>query len=296
MLNYESSFQQFPPGQNFNDAVNPNNGTIRSRGNPVIPHPNRPDLGRYYGWGLIILPYMEQNNLHDLYKVETRRWARQWWLQYNPATGEDLASTIIPAYICPSDASKDGDYNKSWTHQDIIAAGLNPYAKSNYVACIGACNFGQSWRPQFKVDWGVLSRNSRTKFGQITDGSSNTILLGERSSRTEIQAGFTNNPRLTYGALWAGLIPKSRSFTSPNNMERSTSAIVLGRLTRGNNTRLNGVNGMRQTELLASSFHPEGATLAFADGSCHFVSDNMSLGTLKQMAAMADGTVVQGDY
>ena len=134
-----------------------------------------------------------------------------------------------------------------------------------------------------------------TPHHQRTDGSSNVIVLGERSSRTEADAG-QNNPRDSYGALWAGEVSKNNSFNSPNGAERTPDHAVMGRLSRGNNARNWGVNGTRVASSLVSSFHPQGGVVAFADGSAHFVSDNMSLGTLKQLAAMSDGTVIQGDY
>ena len=121
------------------------------------------------------------------------------------------------------------------------------------------------------------------------------IVIGERASRTELEAG-QNNPRLSYGALWAGEVPKSQSLNAPNGAERTPDHAILGRLSTGNNARNWGVNGTRVASSLVSSYHPGGGTVAFSDGSVHFVSDNMSLGTLKQLAAMADGEVVQGDY
>jgi prepilin-type N-terminal cleavage/methylation domain-containing protein len=288
-MNYESSFQQFPPGINANAAGN------NKRGAPVLPRPSNENTGRPVGWGAIILPFMEQNNLYDMLKMETNRWNAHWQLQVRP-DGEVIASTIIPAFICPSDASPDGDYNKGFTHNDIIADGRNWYAKSNYVVCCGACNVSQSGMSQFSSDWGIFSRNSRTNFGEITDGSSNTIAIGERASRTEVDSGSTaSNPRDNYGALWAGSIGKSNTFTSPNNKERSTVQAVIGRLSRGSNARAWGVNGFRTPSGFVSSFHPGGCVVAFGDGSTHFLSDNLSFTTLKQMSGMQDG-FVQGSF
>ena len=176
MLNYESAYQLFPTGINWNE----NN----SRGLPVIPRPSNPTRGRFMGWGMITLPFMEQNNLHDQLRNATDYWDDSWYLKLD-ANGQPLASNIIPAFICPSDASKDGDRNQSFTHKDCVAAGLDFYGKSNYVGAVGGCNFTDSIRPQHMSTWGIFARNSRTGFGQISDGSSNVIALGERSSRTE---------------------------------------------------------------------------------------------------------------
>jgi prepilin-type N-terminal cleavage/methylation domain-containing protein/prepilin-type processing-associated H-X9-DG protein len=284
MMNYESAYQLFPPGINWVDD--------NSRGLPVIPRPGRPTRGRMMGWGMIILPFMEQNNLHDQLREATNSWDDHWYEKLD-ANGQPLASNIVPAFICPSDASPDGNRNKGITHKDVVAAGLNSYGKSNYVGCVGGCNFTDAVRTNHSSAWGIMSRNSRVGFGHISDGSSNVIVLGERSSRTELQAGETNSPRDGYGAIWAGRLSTGRQF---NETARHSDCTVLGRLHLGNNSRRWGINGLRPSEVLVGSFHPGGATVSFADGSSHFVSENTSFGTLKQMAAMADGEVVQGDY
>ncbi|MFT5301508.1 MAG: prepilin-type N-terminal cleavage/methylation domain-containing protein [Mariniblastus sp.] len=284
MHNYESTFQRFPPGINWVDDD--------SRGLPVIPRPGRPTRGRFMGWGMTLLPFMEANNLHDQLREATGSWDDHWWEKIG-ADGQPLASNVIPAFLCPSDDGPDGNRNKGRTHQALVSAGLNPYGKSNYVGAVGGCNFTDSRRIEHKLTWGIFSRNSRATFAKISDGSSNVIALGERSSRTEAQAGETNNPRDEYGAIWAGRISGGRDF---NASGRHSNGNVLGRLHRGNNSRRWGVNGTRPSESLLGSFHPGGATASFADGSTHFISENTSFGTLKQMASMADGQIVQGDF
>lgn len=284
MMNYESAFSNFPPG--INDNLN------NSRGLPVTPRPSNPVQGKNIGWAVFILPFLEQNNLYDALQEGTNRWDDDWWLTTG-VDGQALASKIIPSFICASDASPDGDYNEGWTHQRIIAGGLDPYAKSNYVVPCGACSTSQSVNNNHAFRWGILSRNSRTTFGQIGDGSSNVLVIGERASRTELAAG-QNNPRNSYGGLWAGAV--SKSVSQNDNPERTDEHAVLGRLSTGNNARQWGVNGTRVASSVASSFHPGGATVGYADGSSHFISDNMSLVTLKQLAAMSDGQVITGDY
>ena len=290
MHNYESTFQRFPPGFNRN--------TNNSRGVPVYPRPSNPAQGRNMGWGLAIFPFMEQNNLWDLFELETRSWQQNWFLKVGP-DGEALASNVVPAFICPSDNSPSGDFNENYTHKDIVAAGGRLYSKSNYVGACGACNTSQARNPNFQHLWGIFAANSRTKFGKITDGTSNVIAIGERASRTELQSGSTaNNPRVTWGAQWQGFNGKANTYASeaPNNRERTTNHAVLGRISTGNNQRSWGVNGTRTPSGLVSSYHPGGGTVGFADGSTHFVTDSMALSTLKVLAGMADGAVLTGEY
>jgi mannose-1-phosphate guanylyltransferase len=113
-----------------------------------------------------------------------------------------VASQVIPAFICPSDASPDGDFNLSLTHN--AAPDGQVYGKANFVAAIGAGDHVDTrWREP--ITFGIMATNSKTTFGNIQDGSSNTILIGERASRTEEASGALPSERVdAYGAIWAG--------------------------------------------------------------------------------------------
>jgi len=65
-------------------------------------------------------------------------------------------------------------------------------------------------------------------------------------------------------------------------------------LDTGDDARSWGVNGTRAADGRVGSFHPNGGHASFADDSTHFLSDSMAFDTLKQLAAMDDGQVVQG--
>ena len=283
--NYESAFQEFPPGCNW--------GPVRSRGAPVIPRPSQPANGRNMGWGMIILAYAEQPALYDVFKTETNNFNDRWFTAFG-ADGEPAASTVLPIFLCGSDG-KDGDRNEHYSFTDHINAGYLAYGKSCYIANIGACSPNQSCDPAYSDRWGPMTRNSRTTYGEITDGSSNTILIGERSGATEEELG-QNNPRVSYGAVWSGRMNKPRTWAhgAPNNQQRDTLSSVCGRV-HGTNVRQWGVNGTRTPDGLASSFHPGGANVGLADGSTHFLQDGIAISVFRNLAAMADGNVV-ADY
>jgi len=266
---------------------------------PVIPRPSDPEDGRDQGWGQFILPFIEQNSLAQQFRDLTLNGEDRWELVVD-ASGQPLASNVIPAFICPSDASPDGDFNGSLTHEDIVADGGPLYGKANFVAAVGACDHSESTQPEFRSAWGIMARNSRTTFGNISDGSSNVILIGERSSRTEIESGgnptyldLSGGEMLPYGAIWAGRIRNSRHDPFESRLSNDSCA---GRLDTGDDSRSWGVNGTRSSDGLVGSFHPDGGHATFADGSTPFLSDNTTFDTLKQLAAMADGEVVQGVF
>jgi prepilin-type N-terminal cleavage/methylation domain-containing protein len=122
---------------------------------------------KHHGWATLILPHLEEANLATL--VDPRKSA------FDPAN-MPAAGTVIPLYRCPSfpgtPFAKDPLY---------LALG-SPYAVRNYVA-IGATTAGRLyWEPSFRTpetqDGGIYPQ-SKTRFRDITDGLSRTILVSE---------------------------------------------------------------------------------------------------------------------
>ena len=282
MMNFESANKEFPPGVNRN-----NGGNVR--GLPVTPRPANANQGRQIGWGMYVLPYAEQNNLYDLFESSTNNFNDNWYLKTD-ANGKPLASYELPMFLCPSDPK--GKFNTNYTHKNLVATG-GFYSASNYIGNAGACWIFQSANRNFSEDWGPLSRNSRTTFAEIQDGSSNVILLGERSSRTEAESGHPN-PRVSFGAIWAGVLSKGNTHAqgASNGQERGTEASVLG-VVYNLNALDWGVNGRRTPQSLVSSDHPVGGNVCRADGSTSYLSDNLAIRALEQLSAMADGRVVE---
>lgn len=283
-LNYESAHQRFPP------AINSEADRGRQDAPPVIGRPSAPTDGAQQGWGVFLLPFLELTSLSDLYDTATDNGDTDWFL-VTDNVGKLVASNVIPAFICPSDSSPDGDFNSSLTHMSAPDGQL--YAKANYVAAVGALSHQNSDDDEFAAAWGIMATNTRTTFGAIGDGGSNTILIGERASRTEEASGAVESERVdAWGAIWAGRILNS----ARNERGHFSNDCCAGRLTTDNDSRSWGVNGTRTSDGLISSFHTGGGHAGFADGSTHFLSDNTSLDTLKRLAAMADGEVVEVDF
>ncbi|MFT5301128.1 MAG: prepilin-type N-terminal cleavage/methylation domain-containing protein, partial [Mariniblastus sp.] len=218
-LNYESTFQRFPPGMNFNGP----HSNSRSDA-PIVPRSSSPSRAQHFAWGVFILPFMEKNNLDDALKTATNNWNTDW-KQAVGADGKLLVSNVIPAFICPSDNAPDGKFTKYWTHPNSVANGVGFHSKSNYVACMGACTGDYSpsaivslnRQGSITTEWGIFGLNSKTNFAKISDGSSNVIAFGERSSRNEIEAGSTSsNPSPQYGANWSGRFAGGASWGQSN--------------------------------------------------------------------------------
>jgi prepilin-type processing-associated H-X9-DG protein len=271
-LNFESTHGEFPSGW---DGWN--SGSFLKAYTPFTWRGGTPYQGNFWGWGAFILPFMEQNNLYDQCNLYTN-WGEDMLLP----SGDHLSGQVLPTFICPSDNSQSGDLNTIYTSNPTNA----PNGKSNYVGNSGF----KGWNahrldPSFSHHWGPFGMNTKVKFAEIRDGSSNTILYGERSSEPETGVG----PRDIRGAIWIGCF---RYRNNPNlSVPQPDRYSNIGRTDNGINYV---VNGHYRARNLVSSSHPGGGTASFCDGSAHFLSDNLANTILRNLSAMADGNVVNG--
>jgi len=299
-LNYESSHMNFPPAQNESiSASTPIDQQGTRTGRPVKPRPGSSNNARRFAWGFFLLPFIEQNNLHSQFAVETNNWDDNWFDAMD-TNGEALCSKVIPSFICPSDASPEGEFNRYWTHTDTNAINGALHSKSNVTVCMGA-TASNEWGfsnalniagPNSTAEWGIFGINSRTTFGDISDGISNVIAMGERASRTEEQAGADPVVFDSFGAIWSGRTVNDHLGSGGfSGLSSSSSFGVIVNINEPTAPLDYGVNGNRPTQGFTSSFHPGGANVVFADGSTHLLSDNLAFQTLIQLSVMADGAV-----
>lgn len=266
--NYESSHGHFPPAYNAWDS----NNLDRYIGLPWDNRGGTDYAGNFYAWSALILPYAEQNNLYQEMMLN-----KSWGCDMICSNGQGLTTIVLPIYICPSDPGDN--HNDCYTSD----AGIKP-AKSNYVACTGDSTwYGRINNPDWNHLWGVFGWNSKTTFANIRDGSSHTILVGERSSEPETGS----SPQNIYGAIWLGA-------HNTNNITHLSSpkARFYSCTGRTGSTANYVVNGHYRGRNIASSSHAAGATLSLADGSVQFVSENLDLSIFRNLSQMTDGSVI----
>ncbi len=255
MHNYHDTFNTFPPGY---IARIPQNITSSERS--------------LYSWGAFILPQVEQGNLYTTLQVGNVL------LEQNAATAAGLIAlqTPLPGFRCPSDigpllnnfndATADpGNGNKY--NRFITSNGTDriAIATSNYVM---VANSSDSTTPpaffaQYGPPKGVGFQNSKINFRDITDGSSNTLLAGERAWRYN---------GLTVGA--ATVIGFSAAVNDPggswNIKSAGLAAIGIG---------YDGINYSRTNRIHQgrgfSSNHVGGAQFVLCDGAVIFISENI---------------------
>jgi prepilin-type N-terminal cleavage/methylation domain-containing protein len=127
-----------------------------------------PDRMPYSGWTLSILPYIEQAALYANSQAAYRKDRRPF---HNPPhTG---LSTPVPLFACFSDARTPGPAISQNSHEFI--------AFTSYL--------GVSGKDYSTLD-GVLFQDSHIRLTDITDGASNTLMLGERPPSADLQFGW----------------------------------------------------------------------------------------------------------
>lgn len=242
---YHGSFKVFPPG------------SVGNGGTAAAPVPA-------WGWSTMILPFLDQGPLYAQLDPD-KKTLQQAFTSQLPTLQLPLA-----VYICPSDPGgtlgPSFNDNRKFTK---AATGSVAIAKSNYPGNGGSLGL--------TTNEGVFAADSKVKIARITDGTSNTFMVGERDSLGNRYAG-----------LWVG-----QSQEAPIVAMQALIGFTCFRMFDGTvNTPT--VIAAEPAQAWGSQ-HSGGANFVLCDGTVRFISRQINDATYNNLGQIADGNPV-GDY
>ncbi len=226
-----------------------------------------------WGWGTMILPYIEQGNLYNSLDP-TRN------TLFNNAAIKPLAQTPLPSFRCPSDAGAALNANRA------------NFATSNYMAVFGAL-YDQAapsagalvFGSRENAGTGVFSPNSGIRIGDILDGTSSTVMIGEMNYGPN-GVKKTDGSMHTYnGGIWVG------TPNDPLNTSNVSCQLSLCGEAAGADARFRKLNTPFSSNAFSSA-HVGGGQFVYSDGSVRFLSQNADGVMIDRVADRADGGVV----
>jgi prepilin-type processing-associated H-X9-DG protein len=241
--------------------------------------------GKAVGWRPLTLPYIEQENLQKLYDFNS-----DWWSGTNPTA----AAVPVLTYQCPSVPQRTTVLSAIAQPPRPAMTFANPIACTDYEAIMGVQP--ASINPHLPAAlytsanrFSVMLRNSQVRMTDVTDGTSNTIMVAECAARP-----------LVY-RLWASQPDPANSNNQGIGWADSEGAFSLdGASSDGVQegcglTCSFAINKKNDNEPF--SFHSGGANFLFADGHVQFIRESIPLATMAALCTRGAGeTINAGDY
>ncbi|MDB5306503.1 MAG: prepilin-type cleavage/methylation protein [Gemmataceae bacterium] len=251
--------------------------SVRPAGNTPLPR---------ISWLIPTLAYIEQDNLRKNYDT-TQSWGS--------ATNLPVTSQKIKILQCPSSPNpdrKDGDPQTStWN-----TVAVTDYAASTSVSPLSGLTPGSTSVP------GIMQKNTTVRIGDITDGTSNTILITESAGRPQIYR--RGQPYLTppglgqqiNGGGWArpGSDLDFYSSTADGSSYPGPCAVgcTNGFVFSAYPDPAFGTEGSSAPY----SFHTGGVNTLFGDGSVRFIRSSVDVVTFAALVTRNGGEVTTGNY
>ncbi|PQO27679.1 prepilin-type cleavage/methylation domain-containing protein [Blastopirellula marina] len=223
-----------------------------------------------WAWSALILPMIEQANIYDTLQVGKQRLVDA----AGTTQGPKILGQSLEAFNCPSDARTSDASPRAVAGAPL---GLSSYPGVNGT---GPRVYYYDEGPTASASGIFTDRVKGYAFRDITDGSSNTMMIGER----HFKLPFNTNTTYTQ---WAG--------TTNGNQDNSGyyGSMEVAGCTGYPLNEPEPTNW--QFRHWFSSLHPGGAMFAFADGSVHFLPETIDQNIYQNLSNRSDGKTL-GEY
>ncbi len=231
---------------------------------------------RRRSWAIQLLPFIEQKALYDGYDLN---------LEWHELPNQPVVSQRLSIFECPS-TSYDHVDNSTVLMQGATSylTGVTDYSPTESVGVrLGPANPSVPSLVDI-VGNGPMTRDFAGDYTirKIKDGTSHTILLAEVINRPLLyQLGKLNSARYVRGAGWAdhrtGLVLDGASFTTGDVQNTPWSCAM---------------NCTNEEEIYSA--HPGEAGFLFADGTVHFLRDDLDIRLLARLITSSQGESVAG--
>lgn len=302
LANYESTYRMFPQAWlNGATAKTSRYATYNSCAYSYLMPSSLP-------WTTLVLPYIEQNALYNQFNFSGFCYCGGW------GTSAQIPWTIgqspIPGFICPSDPSPTNEGRLIFNYGGTPLANFPiNYAAMNTITGIYS-EGGRAVTPvaggptvgSYKSNGGLPAQYLRIR--DYTDGTSNTVQVAEKFRGKAFVNRACEWPLDTSGGCGgAGSAPPPTALDLQNGTYRSNycwswavaNGCVADATRTPNDKAVDQISWFGQNvgplsgTMPAGSAHAGGAFASLADGSVHFISDNVDLQAWRNTCGFADG-------
>jgi prepilin-type N-terminal cleavage/methylation domain-containing protein/prepilin-type processing-associated H-X9-DG protein len=222
-----------------------------------------------HGWTVETLPYLEQANVQVQYNYN---------LAWTDPGNAAIITTLIPIFICPSAPNADNPTGRG------IPKNRGPLDYIPFFSVDPANTYISPMPPADKTGQGILGRGVNRRIEDVTDGTSNTLLIVEDAGR--------NTPYIN-GKVYTGTLPSTfyeGGAWANCCLGGSVDYLYGWNLTTNTYDGPCAVNCTNAGQVYA--FHTGGANVLYGDGSVRFLSATTDINTLVWLFTRAGGEVV----